>query len=240
MPQETKDRSRCRRDESVATPERYSSLRFSNASSPLVHSYSVRDDCGDDVMMTENCSVGTPDAEVKTEDKIQKMPNIGNDGEGISLKWSKNISNRTLQIVEPEFSYKNLSQGSYRYDNQLFVCSVVSDQMAGSPFERFIQSHDITRKFSRGLRFWNDAQEYLSSTTQNSHSDIITNYIKFRRRKILIGRYFRKRSGRGLTFLSLPHGISAALQDLPSGNQGNDLVREAQDCVLMVGLGQHH
>ena len=129
----------------------------------------------------------------------------------------------TIRIFTPEFCFPQLfTDGDvFRKTHQDFVLALALDVIAGSPFMRFLRKSNVQRNVY-SLLFWQDAQSYLSTTTQDMHEH---HQLRHLRARMLVHGYLQTEST-----LFTP-SVRQSLREVLLRCDGDDLLRAAQDHV---------
>jgi hypothetical protein len=119
----------------------------------------------------------------------------------------------------------------YRRNNSVFVAAIAADRLAGHPFERFLRRHKQTTGLNY-LHFWQDAQMFLS--TKPTELDNLGVFLKYRRAKILLLKYLHPCAENQI---DLGGTLASRLAQLLPVDEGDDLLRHAQDVACQVNIG---
>ena len=117
---------------------------------------------------------------------------------------------------------------SFRAQKTIFVCAIAADQLAGGPFEAFLQRTDNPYAI-KSMHFWHESIVYLSTkyNTTPEHYD----RVRLQRAKQLMLHHLDVHSSEQL---NLPFEVTENLLRLLPADRGDHLLRCAQDSVMTV------
>ena len=130
--------------------------------------------------------------------------------------------------VSPIMWESSSVSSSFRAQKTIFVCSIAADQLAGGPFEAFLQRTDNPYAI-KSMHFWHESIIYLSTkyNTTPEHYD----RVRLQRAKQLMLHHLDIHSTEQL---NLPSEVTEKLLRLLPADRGDHLLRCAQDSVMTV------